>query len=143
MTVTITCPECGTIAQFEQIQRESAEFCQRCDYPLFWARPDGPELVSSNGVDVTRRRLPGTAGRLTIGSRPCPECGEQNPLNGVHCIRCDALLDPEPEPEPEPPPPPSPPPPPPPPEPATRWWLWVLLAVSIIVLLVILGFWIW
>ena len=142
MSVTITCPECGTITTFDQIQRDSTEFCQRCDYPLFWARPDGPALVSTSNIDVSRRRLPGTGGRLVVGSRPCPECGEQNPLNGVYCIRCSALLDPLPVPEPPPPPAPLPPPPPPP-EPARNWWPWIVLGVGVVILLVALGYWIW
>ncbi len=142
MSVTITCPECGTITTFDQIQRDSTEFCQRCDYPLFWARPDGPALVSTSDIDVSRRRLPGTGGRLVVGSRPCPECGEQNPLNGVYCIRCSALLDPLPVPEPPPPPAPLPPPPPPP-EPVRNWWPWIVLGVGVVILLVALGYWIW
>ena len=142
MSVTITCPECGTITTFDQIQRDSTEFCQRCDYPLFWARPDGPALVSTSNIDVSRWRLPGTGGRLVVGSRPCPECGEQNPLNGVYCIRCSALLDPLPVPEPPPPPAPLPPPPPPP-EPARNWWPWIVLGVGVVILLLALGYWIW
>jgi len=124
MTVIITCPDCGTVTAFDQIQRDSTEFCQHCDFPLFWARPDGPALVSSNGTDVSRRRLPGTGGRVVVGSRSCPVCGEQNPLNGVHCIRCSSLLDP-------------------PPAPTRNWWPWIALGVGVVILLVGLAFWIW
>jgi hypothetical protein len=143
MTVIITCPDCGTVTAFDQIQRDSTEFCQHCDYPLFWARPDGPTLVSTNGTDVSRRRLPGTGGRLVIGSRPCPVCGEQNPLNGVHCIRCSSLLDPPPVVATPAPQPPGPPALPPPPVPAKNWWPWIALGVGVVILLVGLGFWIW
>jgi hypothetical protein len=141
MPTTITCPDCGDIAEFDALRREATEFCPSCDFPLFWARPDGPHLVSLDSVDTSRRRLPGTAGRMTIGNRVCPACGEQNPFGITNCIRCDSLLDP---------PPPEPvielPPPPPPVviiEPQRNWWPWILGGVTAALLLILLIVWIW
>ncbi len=136
---TITCPECGLQAQFDSMRRNAEEFCERCDFPLFWARSDAPLVMASNGADTTRRRLPGTGGRVTVGSRLCPECGELNPLGETHCIRCTADLDPPPPPEPVVEVYVEPPPPPPEPEPVKRrWWPWVVLAVAVILLAVVL-----
>ncbi len=138
---TITCPECSQVSEFEALRRSADEFCSHCDYPLFWARPDGPALLDNGTVDDSRRRLPGTGGRMTVGSRACPECAEQNPLSGVLCIRCGSLLDPPPPIEPLPEPEPAPPPPAPvvvvvPPK--RRWWPWVVLGVAVVVLVVVL-----
>lgn len=140
MTTTITCPECGQVTEFDGMRREATEFCSNCDYPLFWARPDGPQLVTVESSDTTRRRLPGTAGRMVIGHRLCPECGEQNPMGNTNCIRCNALLDP---------PPPEPvvvivPPPPPPVviiEEKRNWWPWILGGITAALLLVLLIVW--
>ena len=101
---TIVCPDCGQHARFDTVQRAADEFCTNCDYPLFWVQPARPELVSSNGELVSRRRLPGTGGKLTIGHQLCPSCGELNPLTAWFCSRCGADLDPKPVPAPAPPP---------------------------------------
>ncbi len=142
MPTTITCPDCGQVSEFDGLERAADEFCPHCDYPLFWARPDGPQLVALEGVDTSRRRLPGAEGKLIVGGRLCPECGEQNRPGAVNCVRCDALMDPPP-PEPvvveEPPPPP---PPPPAPEPR-NWWPWILGGVTAALLLVLLIVWLW
>lgn len=130
---TITCPDCGFQADFERMRRGADEFCPNCDFPLFWAKSDVPMGVLEEAADATRRRLPGAGGRLTIGSRTCPECTELNRLSATHCIRCGADLDPPPPPEPEPIPEPIVvvvPPPPPPPAPAPTWPLWVAVAVG-------------
>ncbi len=141
MPTNITCPDGGQVAEFDALRREATEFFPNCDFPLFWARPDGPQLVGADFVDTTRRRLPGTAGRMTIGNRVCPACGEQNPFGITNCIRCDSLLDP---------PPPEPvielPPPPPPVviiEPQRNWWPWILGGVTAALLLILLIVWIW
>jgi len=141
---TITCPDCGHLATFDSVMRGADEFCPTCDYPLFWVKSDLPGGMLSDGVDATRRRLPGAGGRAIIGSRPCPACSEQNRLSAINCIRCGSLMDPPPEPEPEPVfevPAPTPPPPlPPTPEPPL-WPLWAAvgagLAVWVLYLLII------
>ena len=84
--------------------------------------------------------MPGAGGRLLVGTRVCPACGELNPLSRTHCLRCAADLDP-----PAPPPPPPPPPPPvllpPPPAPVVEkgipWWVWVLVAVAFVIVTVL------
>jgi len=131
----IVCPECGLVTQLTAIRRAADEFCVHCDYPLFWAPTALPLVAGSVPSDATLRRLPGTAGRVAIGTLVCPRCGELNPMTETHCIRdlCGAPLHPEPlpEPEPEPEPPPPPPPPPPEPEPRSWWWLWVTLTAVV------------
>src|SRR6185312_7518191 len=67
---TITCPECGTIAQVTLNRRESIDFCRNCDYPLFWT-PSKVVRDSSDTGDESLRRLPGQAGRATVASLPC------------------------------------------------------------------------
>lgn len=134
--ITITCPDCGNAAMFESMRRGADEFCPNCDFPLFWAKSDVPAGTLGDLVDATRRRLPGTGGRTTIGTRVCPECAELNRLSATHCIRCGADLDPPP-----PPPPPEPEPepvvvfvpPPPPPPPAPTWPLWAAVAAGLVV----------
>lgn len=130
----IVCPECGQITTLTTIRKAADEFCPHCDYPLFWAPAAAPLAMSTTPSDATLRRLPGAAGRLSIGTLVCPACGELNPMAETHCIRCGASLHPEPEPEPEPepaPPPPPPPPPPPEPEPRSLWWLWIVLTAVV------------
>ncbi len=121
----IACPECGKVARLVTIRRSAEEFCQHCDYPLFWAPAAVPVAAAVESTDTAMRRLPGAGGRQHIGTKVCPECGELNAITATHCIRCEADLDPKPAP---PPPPPLPPPPPPPPEPVVvetpPWWPW-------------------
>lgn len=125
----IVCPECGTRAELPAIRRSSDEFCQHCDYPLFWVSSAVAATKPGVNSDATLRRLPGAGGRQRVGSKVCPECGELNPITETHCLRCRADLDPrEPEPvvvAPAPPPPVvkrAPAPPPPPPEMPLPWW---------------------
>lgn len=102
----VACPGCGRSSWIHTRRRSSEDFCPDCDYPLFWARgrvlrADG----DSDGASV--RRLPGTAGRTTVATRPCPSCSELNPLGNITCLRCGSLMDPivevaAPEPEPMP-----------------------------------------
>jgi hypothetical protein len=147
MTIPVTCPDCGFVAEFDTIQRSAEEFCPKCDYPLFWVKTDAPTVGGTESIDSTRRRLPGAGGRVTVGSRSCPSCAELNRLSATTCIRCGSLLDP---------PAPAPleivPAPTvvpeevvevaPPPEPRRkRWWLRILvatlLAAGIVVLIVL------
>ena len=131
--ITITCPDCGNAALFESMRRGADEFCPNCDFPLFWAKTDMPTGSVGDLVDATRRRLPGTGGRTTIGTRVCPECAELNRLSATHCIRCGADLGPPPPPEPEPEPVVVVMAPPPPPPPAPTWPLWVAVAAGVVV----------
>ena len=128
----VTCPRCGTATEMLAVRRAAEEFCPRCDYPLFWTPSAAPMMVAGGNAQTTLRRMPGTEGRRSVGSKPCPECSELNPTGATHCWRCEADLDP-------PPPPPPPPPPEPEPEPepidytpiepeqTTMPWVWWLL----------------
>ncbi|WP_139983213.1 hypothetical protein [Nocardioides litoris] len=135
----VTCPECGTVARVAVNRRESHDFCATCDFPLFWT-PDQVVRGDEEGAGAAAlRRLPGTAGRTTVGSLPCPHCSEVNPVSGVLCLRCGGDLHPV-----APPPPvvvaPTPPPAPEPqPEPTrTPVWWWVLGGVTLLLLVVVL-----
>jgi hypothetical protein len=131
-TVDITCPTCGTVSYFEELNRDATAFCRVCDYPLFWARNTRLADDSADDADTGLRRLPGTAGRVAIATLDCPVCTEPNPVTGVVCIRCGSLLHPPPA-APAPEPPPTQPvyyvPPPPPPPPKRVIWPWILLGV--------------
>jgi hypothetical protein len=138
---TVTCPECGTIAQVTLNRRESIDFCRNCDYPLFWT-PSKVMRDASGTSEESLRRLPGQAGRATIASLPCPFCYEPNALSAQTCIRCQRPMHPV-----EAPPPPAPiyiAPEPVVVEPVKKvaWWVWALLglgAAALIVLIVLIG----
>jgi hypothetical protein len=101
---TLTCPGCGERVEVEQFAKSSEEFCQTCDYPLFWATP--PQEFSfedAGNADTTLRRLPGAGGKQSIATAACPTCMELNPLDTDVCLRCGGpMVLPEPDPEPEP-----------------------------------------
>ena len=141
--VSTVCPNCGTSGTVDFGRRESAAFCSRCDFPLFWSRDR--VITAANGAtdESGLRRLPGTAGRTALASMLCPSCHEPNPSTGVHCLRCGADLYPV-EPEPVAVLPPEPVfVPEPEPEPKNRWWLPYLIAgiaalVALAVVLIVL-----
>lgn len=139
----IVCPQCGLITTLPGIQRASTEFCSHCDYPLFWAPTAVPMAVASVGSDTTLRRLPGAGGRILIGTRVCPVCGELNPVSEQYCTRCHSDMDPQPVVEIEEEIPPPPPPPAPPPPPKKRNWIpWIIvgaITVLVIVLVIVLN----
>jgi uncharacterized paraquat-inducible protein A len=110
----IACPQCGTANDDPEGQRSGEAFCSECDYPLFFVLGVVQRIDLDD--DSAQSRLPGVGGRDRRVWQPCPECGELNPRDGVHCLRCGAVLakpEPElvtveqpivePEPEPEPP----------------------------------------
>jgi uncharacterized paraquat-inducible protein A len=130
----IICPECGAHGMVAPSRRESADFCAQCDFPLFWT-PAAVELDRDQTAAVEAlRRLPGTAGRVTVASVPCPTCAEANPVGAETCLRCGGpmvlrapepvpvVVAPAPEPEPVP-------------EPSTNWWWWVLGGATLIALI--------
>ncbi len=127
----VVCPECGTVTSLPAIRRASDEFCSHCDFPLFWAPSAVPASTTTESSDATLRRLPGAGGRLIVGSRVCPTCGELNLLSAVLCVRCTGEMDPAPVVAPPPPPLPAPAPPPAPVV-KRRWWPWVVLALVVI-----------
>jgi hypothetical protein len=134
----VTCPNCGAVARISSARRDSEAFCPTplCDFPLFWAqarRPAAPP-VGDDG-DGALRRLPGTVGRSSLASLPCPACHERNSATGVFCVRCGAELRPAPvvvrAPEPAPAPPPVVDP-----EPPTPWWPYAFAAFVVVYLAV-------
>jgi hypothetical protein len=134
-TVDLTCPTCGTVSYFEELNRDAASFCRVCDFPLFWVR--GRQLGAlEGGGDAGLRRLPGTAGRVALAMMACPACTEPNPVTGTICIRCGADLHPAPVVVVEPPPPPAEAPAPP--APKRTIWPWIVLAVLAVVAVVLL-----
>ncbi|MEO6122126.1 MAG: zinc ribbon domain-containing protein [Ilumatobacteraceae bacterium] len=131
----VVCPECGQVSTLPSIRRASDEFCTHCDFPLFWAPTAVPAETVSASNDSTLRRLPGAGGRLMIGTRVCPTCGELNSIAEKFCTRCHNDMDPQPAPI-------VAAPPPPPPAPVMlavkrRWWPWVAFAVITIAMIVI------
>jgi len=93
----IACPQCGAPNSDPQGQRSGDAFCKDCDYPLFFTLGVVQHIDLDD--DAATSRLPGVGGRDRRVWLPCPECGELNPRDGVHCLRCGAVLyRPEPEP---------------------------------------------
>lgn len=129
----VTCPECGTVAMVALTRREADDFCVQCDYPLFWT-PSKVVLDTGSTSGDSLRRLPGTSGRVMVGSAPCPHCAEGNLLTAAVCARCGGLMNP-PAPAPVVVAPPPPPPPAPAPKARTPLWVW-LVAGSTLLLLV-------
>ncbi|WP_137295303.1 hypothetical protein [Nocardioides dongxiaopingii] len=133
---SVTCPECGAVAEITVNRRESHDFCPRCDFPLFWTPA---QLVLSDADSATQalRRLPGTGGRVTVGSVACPHCEEANPITGSLCLRCGGDLHPV-----APPPAPAPvvvapPPPVADPERSIPLWWWVLGTITLFLLVAV------
>lgn len=132
-SVAITCPECSAPAMVELTRRDAVDFCQRCDFPLFWARD---QVVLGDPIDSNDdalRRLPGTLGRVVIASVPCPHCNEPNLPTASLCVRCGLTMQAS--------APPAPPPRPvmlPEPEMAPledeprRWWIWLLVVLTVL-----------
>lgn len=136
---TLSCPECGAVANVDELARHADSFCTTCDYPLFWA-PQAAVLLAGadRSSDAALRRLPGVAGHTGRSVLNCPLCAEPNPTTSVTCWRCDALLAPPPEPEPVilDPVVLAPPVMAEPPQPvARRWprWFWPVLVASLVV----------
>jgi hypothetical protein len=139
VTVDITCPTCGTISYFEELDRNAEAFCRVCDFPLFWARATRLAGADDDAGGGGLRRLPGTAGRVAIATLACPVCTEPNPITGVVCIRCGSDLHPAPPTVVIPPPPPPPEPEPVPlPPPRRVIWPWILLGVLAVIAVVLL-----
>ena len=137
----LTCPECGTVSHVTLNRREAVDFCHTCDYPLFWA-PKKILRGSGEQTDESLRRLPGTSGRVSVASLPCPFCAEPNAINAHTCVRCGRPMHPVAAPPPPPPPRAYVPPPPPEPvwepEPGIAWWVWLLLALGVVALAVVI-----
>ena len=132
----VTCPECGTVAMVALSRRESADFCARCDYPLFWT-PTKVVLDSTGGSGESLRRLPGTSGQAVVASVACPHCAEGNAITALVCVRCGGLMNPPP-PAPEPvvvaPPAPAPEPEPEP-EHTLPLWVWIVSGATLLMLM--------
>jgi len=91
-----TCPSCGAPGQADFTRRDAADFCPKCDFPLFWSRDRVVQPSTDGPDDSGLRRLPGTAGRAALASLLCPVCAEPNPATGVTCVRCGSDLHPKP-----------------------------------------------
>jgi rRNA maturation protein Nop10 len=132
----VTCPECGTVAMVALTRRESNDFCVQCDYPLFWT-PSKIVLDTGDTSGDSLRRLPGTSGRVMVGSVPCPHCAEGNLLTAEVCARCGGLMV-----VPTPAPVVAAPPPPPAPEPEPKqpipWWIWAVGGITLLLLIALI-----
>ncbi len=127
---SVVCPECGQVAPAALTRRDSGDFCTRCDFPLFWT-PSEIQLGDDQRTSAeSLRRLPGTAGRVTVASTPCPHCHEANTLSATSCVRCGLPMVVAPEPAPVHVAPAPPPEPAPEPVKRTPWWLWLLLGLT-------------
>jgi hypothetical protein len=89
MTTMIACPQCGSPNEDPQGIRRGDAFCSECDYPLFFVMGIVERIEDD---DSALSRLPGVGGRDRRVWQPCRECGELNPRDGVHCLRCGAVL---------------------------------------------------
>ena len=133
---TITCPECGAVQTISVNRRDSEDFCDNCDYPLFWT-PSTLQYERGEMGDQSLRRLPGTVGRATLASVPCPHCSEPNTVHAVVCVRCGLPMHYVPE---------SivwivpllPPPVYVEPKSGVAWWIWLLIALTFITTVVLI-----
>ena len=111
--VRINCPECGASGLVDPTRRDAHDFCQACDFPLFWSKDQISLGAPTDAGDDSLYRLPGTLGRTVVASVACPHCNEPNLPTAVYCVRCGRSMHFIP-----PPPPPPPPVQAPAPEPA-------------------------
>lgn len=128
----VTCPECNWVQSITPNRRDAYDFCRSCDYPLFWRPSSLLRDEALNGGDQSLRRLPGTVGRTSVASVPCPHCEELNTLMATTCVRCGLPM--YPVEEPPPPPPLIAPLPPPIAEDRDKripWWVWMILTFVI------------
>ena len=135
----VTCPECGSVQDVRLSRRDSADFCRRCDFPLFWTPSQVMRDRGDGGEGESLRRLPGTAGRIRLASVACPHCAELNTVSAELCVRCGLSMHPIAYEEPAPvyiPPPPEP-------EPVVeieerdRWWVWAAVAMTLVAIILI------
>jgi hypothetical protein len=138
----VVCPECGTAAVITLNRRDSVDFCKQCDFPLFWTPTAIMRDEAARANDESLRRLPGTVGRVTVASVPCPHCAEPNLLSAQVCVRCGlpmrvvaqaaplapVYVPPPPEPVAEP-------------ETGVPWWVWAAIAIILAatIALIVLG----
>lgn len=134
----VVCPECGTPAAVTLNRRDAVDFCATCDFPLFWT-PTAIVRDGGEGQGDSLRRLPGTAGRQTVASIPCPSCAEANPVGTQTCLRCGGPMVIEPLPEPEPVRAPEPPPAVVVAEKRPFPWYWLVIGIATLVALVALA----
>lgn len=135
---SVICPECGQVAPATLTRRDSGDFCGRCDFPLFWT-PSQIQLGDDQRTATeSLRRLPGTAGRVTVASMPCPHCHEANALSAVTCVRCTLPMVLVEAPAPVPVAPAPAPVPVAPPVKRTPWWVWALLGVTSLLLVALI-----
>ncbi|MDP3893691.1 hypothetical protein [Nocardioides sp.] len=137
----VTCPGCGAVSSATLNRRDAADFCTTCDFPLFWTTSEVVAGDPRQSAEDALRRLPGTDGRVTVASLPCPTCAEANTLSALVCRRCGGpMVLPTPvEPVVVAPPPPAP-------EPARspyRTWVVVVAVLTVIMLLAVIGVWVW
>ena len=129
--VRISCPECGASGLVDPTRRDAHDFCQACDFPLFWSKDQVAIGTPSDAGDDSLYRLPGTLGRAVVASVACPHCNEPNLPTAVYCVRCGRAMQFIPPPPPPPPPAQAPVPVPaaprPEPEPERLWIWWVVL----------------
>jgi hypothetical protein len=97
MPTDVVCPTCNTVSRLVSDDRDANSFCPTCDFPLFWARATSFGSGAGN-LDGSLHRLPGTAGRITVGRIICPlqTCKEPNLVSAHYCIRCGTDLHPRP-----------------------------------------------
>jgi hypothetical protein len=135
--VRINCPECGASGLVDPTRRDAHDFCQACDFPLFWSKDQISLGALSDAGDDSLYRLPGTLGRAVVASVACPHCNEPNLPTAVYCVRCGRAMQFIPPPPPPPPPAQAPVPMPaaarPEPEP-DRLWIWWVLLIAMFVL---------
>lgn len=131
--VAITCPECSAPAMVDPTRRDALDFCQRCDFPLFWARDQVVFSQPLDSSDDALRRLPGTLGRVVIASVSCPHCNEPNLPTASVCVRCGlSMLAGAPPAPPQPRAAPLPEPMVPVEDEPRRWWIWLIVVVTLL-----------
>lgn len=90
----VTCPYCRNDKQSvsDPPTYGGEEFCERCDYPLFWAPRDTTHnLAVVGGAPEATHRSPGED-RWLDGAVICPKCLEPNVPGNTFCVRCSADL---------------------------------------------------
>jgi len=91
----VVCPYCRNDKQSvaDPPTYGDEEFCDRCDYPLFWAPRDASaSLAVAGGPPQAAYRSPGVEGRSTDDAVICKNCLEPNVPSNPFCVRCSKDL---------------------------------------------------
>ncbi len=91
-TIRFACPVCGESVRLTRpINYSHDEFCNVCDFPLFWSEQAKELLARPSTVDVPAPTADPVADPApVVETVACPECAAANALGAAYCSACGA-----------------------------------------------------